>query len=287
MAPTAPARRDRQRIVALGGGGFNSPPGDPALDSYVLEVSGVSRPRICLLPTASGDPDDQIARFYRAYHGLDCEPTHLSLFRLGTKPVDLRTLLLEQDVIYVGGGSLLNLLAIWRAHRLDSILHEAWERGIVLCGISAGSMCWFAAGITTSQGPPRPVAGLGFLPASNSVHHSSELERRPCFLEAVRSEAAPPGYAVDDGAGLLFAGTELVEAVTARPRAGAWWVEESRGELVEEPLDLVMLTPHSPAGETPLSITEFREAKRHAQARAVRRRRSRSAAGGASPTSSA
>jgi dipeptidase E len=287
MLPRAPARRDRRRIVAMGGGGFGSRGGDPALDSYVLEVAGAPRPRICLLPTASGDPDEQIARFYRAYHGLDCEPTHLSLFRLGTKPVDLRTLLLEQDVIYVGGGSLLNLIAIWRAHRLDAILREAWERGIVLAGISAGSMCWFTVGITTSHGPPRPVPGLGLLPASNSVHHHSEAGRGECFLEAVRTEAAPPGYAVDDGAGLLFAGTELVEAFTARPSAGAWWIEESRGGAVEVPLDLVALAPQTPDDATPLSIAEFREAKRHARSRTIRPRRSRSAAGGASPTSSA
>jgi peptidase E len=253
----------------MGGGGFGSRPGDPALDAYVLDASAAASPRICLLPTASGDPDEQIARFYRAFHDLPCEPTHLSLFRLGTKPVDLRTLLLEQDVIYVGGGSLLNLIAIWRAHRLDVILREAWELGIVLCGTSAGSMCWFTAGVTTSYGQPRAVPGLGFLPASNSVHFDSEIERRACFFEAIRTEAAPPGYAVDDGAGLLFCGTDLVESVTARPSAGAWWVEESGGEPVETPLDMVKLAP-PPADPTPLSIAEYRESRRHADQAAAK-----------------
>lgn len=250
----------------MGGGGFSSAHGDPALDRFVLDVSEASVPRICLVPTASGDPDGQIARFYRAYRDLPCEPTHLSLFRLGTHPVDLRTVLLAQDVIYVGGGSLLNMLAIWRAHGLDRILREAWERGVVLCGISAGSMCWFSAGVTTSYGPPRAVPGLGFLRPSNSVHYSSEPARRPCFHEAVRSESAPPGYGVDDGAGLLFAGLVMVDAVTARPTAGAWWVEEREGATEERPLDMTALAAPEPR-PVPLSIAEFREARTHALGR--------------------
>jgi peptidase E len=248
------------KIVAMGGGGFSAAPyGDPALDRYVLDVAGQACPRICLLPTASGDPEEQIQRFYRAYHDLPCEPTHLSLFRLGTKPVDLRALLLGQDVIYAGGGSLLNLLAIWRAHGVDSILREAWERGVVLSGISAGSMCWFTAGVTKGYGVPRAVEGLGLLPASNSVHHSSEPERRPCFREAVACEMAPPGYSVDDGVGLLFSGCDLAEVVSAREGAGAWWVDSDDGVLSETALDVRLL----PRDEQPppLEIAEFRRSR--------------------------
>ncbi|MEA2439143.1 MAG: hypothetical protein QOH76_567 [Thermoleophilaceae bacterium] len=252
---------DPRRIVAMGGGGFSAG-GDPALDSFVLDVAESGCPRICLLPTASGDPEEQIQRFYRAFHELPCEPTHLSLFRLGTKPVDLRALLLGQDVIYVGGGSLLNLLAIWRAHGLDRILREAWERGVVLSGISAGSMCWFSAGVTTGYGVPRAVEGLGFLPASNSVHYSSEPQRRPCFHDAVRTELAPPGYAVDDGVALLFRGTDLVEAVTAREGAGAAWVDGTEtGTAVETPLDVRLLPDPSAGLAPPLAIAEFRRAR--------------------------
>src|SRR4051812_21559849 len=247
---------EKRRIVAMGGGGFSASPGDPALDRYLLDVAERPQPRICLLPTASGDPEEQIQRLYRAYHDLPCEPTHLSLFRLGTKPVDLRTLLLGQDVIYAGGGSLLNLLAIWRAHGVDSILREAWERGVVLGGISAGSMCWFSAGVTKGYGLPRAVEGLGSLPASNSVHHPSEPERRPVFHEAVRCESVPPGYAVDDGVGLLFAGTDLVEAVSARPGGGAWWVDlhPARGAAGETPLHGPV--PPSQDAPPPLQIAE-------------------------------
>jgi peptidase E len=177
-------------------------------------------------------------------------------------------MLLGQDVLYVGGGSLLNLLAIWRAHGVDALLHEAWTRGIVLCGISAGSMCWFEAGVTTSFGVPRRARALGFLPGSNSVHYRDQPDRRPCFHDAIRAGTVPAGYGVDDGAGLLFAGTELVEAVSARPGAGAHWVEESGGEAVETPIETVALpTRDELEPAMPLSIAEFREA-RHGKRRA-------------------
>jgi dipeptidase E len=266
VAPPA----DPRRIFAIGGGGFSSAPGDPALDRYVLDVARAPHPRICLLPTAGGDAEEQIRRFYAAFRHLPCEPTHLSLFRLGVERVDLREVLLGQDVIYVGGGSLLNLLAVWRAHGVDTILREAWTRGIALCGISAGSMCWFDAGLTTSFGAPRPVRGLGFLPGSNTVHYDGEPERRPSYHEAIRAEALPPGYAVDDGAGLLFAGTQPVEAVAARPGAGAYWVEESRGQVLETPLDLVVLPSREELEPpVPLPIGELRELR----SQRLRRRR--------------
>jgi peptidase E len=242
----------------MGGGGFGHPPGDPALDEYLLGLAETATPRICLLPTASGDPEEQIRRFYSAYRHLPCEPSHLSLFRLGTDPVDLRELILGQDIVYVGGGSLLNLLAIWRAHELDAVLREAWEGGVVLCGISAGSMCWFQAGVTKSFGTPRAVGALGFLRGSNSVHHHSEPERAPCFREAVAARSVPPGYAVDDGVGLMFAGTRLVETVTARPEAGAWRVAAHRREVVERPLGVRTLPAGREPGPPP-SIAEFRE----------------------------
>jgi dipeptidase E len=253
---------DSRRIVAMGGGGFSSPPGDPALDRYVIDVAQVPHPHICLLPTAGGDAEEQIRRFYAAYRHLPCEPSHLSLFRLGSDPVDVREVLLGQDVLYVGGGSLLNLLAVWRVHRVDAILREAWERGIVLCGISAGSMCWFQAGVTTSFGSPRPVRGLGLLPGSNSVHYDAEPARRPCFHEAVRSEAVPPGYGVDDGVGLLFHGTALAEAVSARRDARAYWVEQAGGEAVETALTARALPGRDELEPpTPLSIAEWRETR--------------------------
>jgi peptidase E len=208
----------------MGGGGFTAGPDDPALDELVLRLTTRARPRICLLPTAGGDSEHQIRRFYETYQDRLCEPSHISLFRLGRKPVPLREHLLAQDAVYVGGGSMVNLLAIWCAQGLDAILREAWQEGVVLAGLSAGSMCWFGWGVTTSSGAPAAAAGLGFLPGSNSVHHDSEPARRPVYLDAVRSGAIPPGWAVDDGAALIFRETRLEEVVAARSTARAYAV---------------------------------------------------------------
>ena len=159
----------------------------------------------------------------------------MSLFRLENSGIDLREHLMGQDVIYVGGGSLMNLIAIWRAHGLDSILRDAWQAGVVLCGLSAGSMCWFEHGITTATGTPSPTGGLGFLPGSNSVHWSSQPMRRAVYRQAI-ADGLPAGYGVDDGCALLFKGTRLHEVVAARAMAGAWRLELRDGEVVEEPL---------------------------------------------------
>lgn len=261
---------DGRRILAMGGGGFSTSVADAPLEHYIAGLPAVDHPRICLLPTASGDPDDQIERFHRAFRGLG-RLSHLSLFRLGTHPMSPRDHLLAQDVIYVGGGSLANLLAIWRVHGLDDALREAWERGILLCGVSAGSMCWFEEGVTRSHGRSRRAQGLGLLPGSNSVHHSSDPERRAFFRCAVL-EGLAAGYAVDDGVGLLFAGTELVEAVSARPGARAYAVQEQQGALVETPIVPRLLAPSAGAADAPVEIAEFREARRERQARARRSR---------------
>ncbi len=192
---TAGARRAGRvpTIFAMGGGGFTMEPGNPALDDYVLTLAPAREPRICLLPTAGGDSEDQIRRFHATFGDQLCEPTHVSLFRLGTRPVPLREHLLAQDVIYVGGGSMVNLLALWRAHGLDAILREAWQAGIVLAGLSAGSMCWFEWGITKSAGAPGARARPR-LPA--------RLELRPLRRRA----GAPPGLPRRVGGGRHPAG---------------------------------------------------------------------------------
>ncbi len=258
----------------MGGGGFAMEPANPTLDRYVLELGRTRRqdPRICLLPTAGGDSEEQIFRFYAAFSDEACEPTHLSLFRLGRRPVSLRAHLLDQDVVYVGGGSMLNMLVIWRAHGIDGVMCEAWNRGVVLCGQSAGSMCWFEHGVTTSSGRPEPAPGLGFLRGSNSVHYDGEPHRRTRYLEAVRNREVPDGYGVDDAAGLLFAGTRLAEVVSSRPRARAYRVQRMPdGEIAETPL-VPRELPAPQHTAPPLAVTELR-AVRAARRGAGERRR--------------
>ena len=228
-----------RHIVALGGGGFSDE--DPVLDKYVLDLAGTDRAKICFIPTASGDNTEYVAKFYRAFVAAGAYPSDLTLF--SRKIRDIREFLLSQDVIYVGGGNTLNMLAIWRAHAVDGVLREAWERGIVLAGISAGGMCWFEAGVTDSLG--RDMAGmrdgLALLDGSFSPHYSKEEHRRPRFHQLV-AEGFPPGYGVDDFAALRFSGTGLEEIVASRADAEVYRVErDEEGRAQEVQLDVKRL----------------------------------------------
>lgn len=222
----------RRQIVAFGGGGFSMESGNPLLDEYVLGLSGKKRPRVCFLPTASGDADHYIVRFYRAFPAQRCEPSHISLFRREQGPEDLRQHLLSQDLIYVGGGSAISLLGAWRAHGIDVILREAWEAGVVLGGLSAGSLCWFAEAVTGFHGTPRRVDGLGLLPFSNCVHYEPRSSRRLAYHSFLR-EGMRPGYAAEDGAALHFIGTELSRVVASRPAARGYRLDASGDRIVE------------------------------------------------------
>jgi dipeptidase E len=217
-------RGDPRQIVAFGGGGFSMERGNTLLDDYVLalarERSSGERPKVCFLPTASGDADHYIVRFYRAFSPALCEPSHVSLFRRECAVGNLREHLLTRDLIYVGGGSVISLLGTWRAHGVDLLLREAWERGVVLCGLSAGSLCWFAEAVTAFHGPPQPVTALGLLPWSNCVHFDAEPERCAGYRQLL-AEGMRPGYAAEDGTALHFEGERLARVVASRAGARA------------------------------------------------------------------
>jgi peptidase E len=210
-------RRDGRWILAMGGGGFTMQERGGELDRLALSLSGKPVPKICFLPTASGDPREQTTRFLERFGAWPCEPSILSLFHLGRDRLDPVAHLLAQDVIYVGGGSMRNMLAVWREHGVADAARRAWEAGVVLAGLSAGAMCWFQGGITMSSGAPEPAPGLGLLPGSMSVHLDGEPERLPVYRAAVAAGSLPAGYAVDDSAALVFAGTELQRCVASRP----------------------------------------------------------------------
>jgi peptidase E len=211
--------------------------GNTLLDDHVLSLTGVERPRVCFLPTASGDADHYVVRFYRAFAAPRCEPSHISLFRRETGVGDPRAHLLAQDLVYVGGGSLVSLLGTWRAHGIDEALREAWRAGVVLCGGSAGSLCWFASSLSGfHEGPARCIDALGLLPWSNAVHYFEEDGRREGFHTAVAG-GLPPGYGAGDGAALHFVGNELAEVVSSRPCARAAHVSlDAGGRVVEREL---------------------------------------------------
>ncbi len=237
--PNFRAMTHPRQIVAFGGGGFSMEAGNPLLDDHVLGLAaatGGARPKVCFLPTASGDADHYVVRFYRHFAASRCEPSHVSLFRRDCGTDDLRGHLLDQDLVYVGGGSVTCLMGVLRAHRLDEALRAAWEAGVVLCGLSAGSLCWFKEAMTGYHGHSRPIEGLGLIPASNAVHYDKEQARRPAYHDAIAG-GMPGGYAVDDGAALHFVGESLARVVSSRPVAKAYRVDAVGGVVVEQPLD--------------------------------------------------
>jgi len=238
------------QIVAFGGGGF-SMESSPMLDDYVLRCTGVARPKVCFVPTASGDADHYIVRFYRAFSPARCEASHVSLFRRdrgGGFDGDFAAHLLTQDLIYVGGGSVTSLLGVWRAHGLDSVFAEAWERGIVLCGLSAGSLCWFSHAVTAFHGAPQRVRGLGLLPHSNCVH-LNDPERREAFAQHV-ADGMPAGYGAQDGVALHFVGRDLSRVVGSKPDARAFRFSRRRGSVVQKELATEYLGESDSESET-------------------------------------
>jgi dipeptidase E len=245
-------RAARRQIVAFGGGGFSMEPGNRLLDDYVLELTGSARPRVCFLPTASGDADHYIVRFYREFCARGCEASHLSLFRRDCGVDDFERHLLSRDLVYVGGGNVISMLGAWRAHGLDRVLRRAWAAGVILCGLSAGSLCWFGSGVTAFRGPPQAVRGLGLLPWSNCVH----FDREPAREEAYRRlllDGMRPGYAAEDGTALHFVGERLARVVSSRPAARAYRMRAAGGRVERRALVSAYLGGDQGEGVAPLA----------------------------------
>ena len=229
------------RILAASGGFLPSDRGPfqwrrgPLIEHAFALAGSPDRPRICYVGTATGDSLNGIAGFYRAFGGSDARASHLELFAMPNVS-DVRTHLLAQDVVWVGGGSVANLLAIWQVHDLDTVMREAWEAGVVLAGVSAGSICWHVGGPTDSYGPDlRPVTnGLALVPYGNGVHYDSEEQRRPLLHQLVGDQTLPVSHATDDGVGLVYEGTELVEVVADRPGVAAYRIERGADASVTE-----------------------------------------------------
>jgi dipeptidase E len=228
-----------RQIIALGGGGFSMEPDNPLLDNYVLKQSNKDIPSICFMPTASGDSENYISRFYNFFQNQKCHPSHLSLFKPPTR--DLEDFLLDKDVIYVGGGNTKNLLALWKDWGLNMILEKAWNQGVVLAGISAGSICWFDEGVTDSFGDGlEPIMCLGYLKGSNCPHYDGELERRPAYHNLIRSGIMQAGLATDDGVAIHFIEQEISKTVSSRPNAKAYRVYMD-DKIIEHELETYFL----------------------------------------------
>jgi peptidase E len=229
---------DRRQIIAMGGGSFSTDP-DALLERYVLKQTRRSNPRVCFVPTATGDADQYIAKFYAAFSRLPCRPSHLGFF---SRTPDLGDLILSQDVVYVGGGNTKSMLAVWRDWGLPALLRRAWRSGTVLTGVSAGAICWFANGVTDSWAHRLAVLPcLGLLPGTCCPHYDGEAERRPAVRRILARGTVPGVLALDDGAAAHFRGRALVRVVSSRPEALGYDVRRTRSGVVETALRVTAL----------------------------------------------
>ncbi len=211
-----------EKIFVMGGGGFSMEPENPLLDLHILSLAQKARPKICFVGTASGDSVNLIQNFHNAFKKHDCVATHLSLFSPPTR--DLESFILDQNIIYVGGGNTKNLLTLWKDWNVDQFLKKANKNGTVLAGLSAGMICWFEHGVTDSFGKNELdiIPGLGFLKGSACPHFDGEPRRRPYYTNAVKEKSTMSGLALDDGAGALFVNGKLQECVSSRQQANAY-----------------------------------------------------------------
>ena len=223
-----------RQIIPIGGGGFYRDPENLELEKYVIRQSGAESPRVAFVPTASGEPDHYVSSFYAAFLKLGCRPAVLTFFK---RTPDLRAFLLDQDVIYVGGGNTKSLLAIWRDWGVVEILREAWESGIVLTGVSAGAICWFEHGLTDSFADGlRPLECLGFLPGSCCPHYDGEAQRRPSYHRLLANGEIFAGVAIEDWTGVHFKGSEIHRVISSKRGARAYSMRAVHGSVQEVPL---------------------------------------------------
>jgi len=229
------------RIVAIGGGGFQSEGDNSPIDDYLLTLARRDTPRICFLPTPGGDRPDYIERFRSAFSRRRCQASHLAFFELDPTPgavsvPELREHLLSQDVIFVSGGNTRAALAVWREWGVDRVLAEARDRDILLAGMSAGAMCWFEAACTDTYWEPgyRPLRALGFLKGGCRVHYSNQREvQRERLHAALIADAVPFTIAIDDGAAVVFRDGRVEKVVSWQPGATAFDVRRSNGHIEE------------------------------------------------------
>ena len=225
----------KSQIIAIGGMALPPELDNLLLIDYFLRQTRRRKPKVLYVGTATGDAETGKLRFYAGFSRFDCRPSHVSFF--ARTPRDLESLVLEQDAIFVGGGNTRSMLAVWRDWHLDRHLRTAWERGIVLGGGSAGSICWFDHGITDSlAGSLTAMRCLGFLGGSNCPHYDSEPERRPTFRKLVASGRVPDGVAADDGVALHYIDGKLARAVSSRPRAKGYRITRSGRRAIERAL---------------------------------------------------
>jgi len=223
----------KKQIIAIGGGGFGRSPGEGVIEKYILDQSDKEKPHICFIPTATGDNEAYKVNYYSTFSKLNCSPVHLDFFK---RTPDLEELIKHQDIIFVGGGNTKSMLAVWKDWGLDLILKEAYERGVIMCGVSAGAICWFEEGVTDSWSEELKVMDcLGFVKGACCPHYDEEPQRRPSLSKFLTEGVMQSCYAVDGGCALHIENEQEYKAVVFAKDKNAYCVDLENNQVNEEP----------------------------------------------------
>ena len=222
-----------KQIIAIGGGGFGRNPGEGKIEKYIIEQSEKETPNICFIPTATGDNEAYKVNFYSTFSQLDCTPSHLDLFK---RTPNLDDLILSQDIVFVGGGNTKSMLAVWKDWGLVKILKEAFEGGTIMCGVSAGAICWFEQGITDSWEEELKILDcLGFVPGNCCPHYDEEPQRRPSLKKFLIEGALDDCYAIDGGCALHLKDRYDHKAIAFAQDKNAYLVNQVNEDIIENP----------------------------------------------------
>ena len=226
-----------KQIIAIGGGGFGRNPGNGTIEKYILDQSDKNRPNICFIPTATGDDESYKVSYYATLTKLNCTPTHIDFFK---RTADLEKLIKDQDIIFVGGGNTKSMLAVWREWGLDIILKKAYQNGTIMCGVSAGAICWFEKGVTDSWADKLNIMNcLGFMKGSCCPHYDEEPERKPSLSKFIENKDIQNCYAIEGGCALHIKNEEVYSAISFRGKKNTFYVDYQSGKTVEKKLPVI------------------------------------------------
>ena len=226
-----------KQIIAIGEGGFGRNPGNGTIEKYILDQSDKNRPNICFIPTATGDDESYKVSYYATLTKLNCTPTHIDFFKRTT---DLEKLIKDQDIIFVGGGNTKSMLAVWREWGLDKILKKAYQNGTIMCGVSAGAICWFEKGVTDSWADKLNIMNcLGFIKGSCCPHYDEEPERKPSLSKFIENKDIQNCYAIEGGCALHIKNEEVYSAISFRGKKNTFYVDYQSGKTVEKKLPVI------------------------------------------------
>ena len=227
----------KKQIIAIGGGGFGRSPGEGLIEKYILDQSEKDVPNICFIPTATGDNEAYKVNYYSTFSKLDCSPSHLDFFK---RTPDLKELILKQDIIFVGGGNTKSMLAVWKDWGLDLLLKEAYEKGVIMSGVSAGAICWFDQGITDSWAEDLKVMDcLGFIEGACCPHYDEEPQRKPSLNKFITEKVLKSCYAVDGGCALHIEDEKEFKSVVFSENKNSFLVEMKDNKVAEKPYSTI------------------------------------------------